>query len=500
MEVRDTLLKHVLEGLHEDLDTGSGSIFGDVSKFSNASSWTEETSGPMQEALQDRRNNASDIRYWLQLSQVFKKIPGSTHSDVVLGKFATRQTMVGRNVFLKDAMVRKGRRYIRSIIGDDPGEFLDLCRHGPGATAERVNHLDKYALLHQTPRTLPCGVIDPLGRLPQSSFKPSDTSRVVVVEKDYRGGRVIAAEPVVHQFLQQGLGRTMRERLIRSGCRHLDDASLHINRLTHRASTVATVDLSDASDWLSMRLVAALLPTKWLHALFSARTRFCQVGPQTVENRSAATMGNGFCFPLLTLICMCACHVSGARSHDYSVFGDDIIIADRYYDELVFVLACFGLHVNHAKSFRAESPFAETCGYDLWKPQAAQVRPKFLRSHVPTTSAYDIMKLCEFQQWCWLRGAKRSAGFVRTIAPDHKLASTTPLSGAWLSDHDTVRTRWNKATQVLEYQLPGGYVPRRPANLDGALEFLRWSSEKLDSYDDEVMSRDSSLRLRWTRV
>lgn len=500
MELRDTLLKHVLEGLQEDLDTGTGSIFDDASTFTDASQWTEKASGPMQEALQDRRNNASDIRYWLQLSQVFKKIPGSTHSGVVLERFTTRQKLVGRNVFLKDAMVRKGRSYIRSVIGDDPGEFLDLCRHGPGATAERVNHLDKYALLRQTPRTMPCGIIDPLGRLPPTSLVAAEASRVLVVEKDYRGGRVIAAEPVVHQFLQQGLGRTLRRRLIERGCRHLDDASLHIAMLTKRANTVATVDLSDASDWLSVRLLAALLPTKWLRALFSARTRFCQVGPRLIENRSAATMGNGFCFPLLTLICMCACHVSGAHPRDFSVFGDDIIIADRYYDELVFVLACFGLRVNHAKSFRAESPFAETCGYDLWKPQAAQVRPKFLRSHVPITSTYDIMKLCEFQQWCWLRGAKRTAGFLRKIAPDHKLASRDPLPGAWLSEHETVRTRWNKDTQVLEYQLPGGFVPQRPANLDGAFEFLRWSSEKLDSYESEVMSRDSRLRMRWTRV
>jgi hypothetical protein len=89
-------------------------------------------------------------------------------------------------------------------------------------------------------------------------------------------------------------------------------------------------------------------------------------------------MGNGFTFPLQTMIfsalvtaayriCGIKIHKPRERAHgNFAVFGDDIIVDHRVYDAVVDVLVILGFRVNRDKSFN-EGFFRESCGSDFYR-------------------------------------------------------------------------------------------------------------------------------------
>lgn len=87
-----------------------------------------------------------------------------------------------------------------------------------------------------------------------------------------------------------------------------------------------------------------------------------------------STMGNGFTFPLMTLLFCCAVRATydvmgypcDARRDDFAVFGDDIIVRKDCYAFITRMLNKLGFVVNDAKSF-SEGPFRESCGHDYFR-------------------------------------------------------------------------------------------------------------------------------------
>jgi hypothetical protein len=78
-----------------------------------------------------------------------------------------------------------------------------------------------------------------------------------------------------------------------------------------------------------------------------------------------SSMGNGYTFELESTIfagCVFAC-VPPSRWDDCSVYGDDLIVPQKYADRLVDCLETFGFKVNHKKSCLA-GRFFESCGTD----------------------------------------------------------------------------------------------------------------------------------------
>jgi len=98
-------------------------------------------------------------------------------------------------------------------------------------------------------------------------------------------------------------------------------------------------------------------------------------------------MGNGFTFPLMTLLIVAL--IYGFRRErrvcrrlwiDWSntcVFGDDIILPIDEYREFTAILSQSGLVVNHDKSY-FEGPFRESCGGDYWLGR--DVTPFYVKS------------------------------------------------------------------------------------------------------------------------
>lgn len=177
--------------------------------------------------------------------------------------------------------------------------------------------------------------------------------------------RCACKEPDINMWLQKGVGAYIRKCLRKTGI-NLNDQS--INRSLARKGSfdqsLATLDLSSASDSVSRELVALLLPVNWFTILDSIRSRVTNINGEEHRNEMFSSMGNGFTFELESLL-----FYTLARATAYfrgipgviSVYGDDIIAPTPLYHDLVWVLKYFGFSVNPDKSWH-EGPFRESCG------------------------------------------------------------------------------------------------------------------------------------------
>lgn len=132
-----------------------------------------------------------------------------------------------------------------------------------------------------------------------------------------------------------------------------------VHRVRIADQAIATIDLSNASDSISLELVEFLLP-KWLFRRICGTRASFVLGPDGsyYETKKVSSMGNGFTFELMTLILTCICRTLDPEA---TVFGDDIIIDSSKAQELMSLLQAVGLKVNISKSFW-DGPFRESCG------------------------------------------------------------------------------------------------------------------------------------------
>jgi hypothetical protein len=230
---------------------------------------------------------------------------------------------------------------------------------------------------------------------------PGSTSSFV--PKSAKTSRMISVEPTLNMFYQLGIGEIISKRLKRYF--GIDLATQpSINRyLAYVGSRVdssfgdgfATIDLSSASDSLSLKLCQELLPSEWFSTLVEFRSPFTtgSVGSKKFHAtlNMMSTMGNGFTFPLQTALFACAASAcismddqirscpkafTLGRPGTFSVFGDDIIVPGRNYARMLRLLAFMGCCPNEDKSFSTGS-FRESCGHDYY--QGYNIRPVFLR-------------------------------------------------------------------------------------------------------------------------
>jgi len=166
-------------------------------------------------------------------------------------------------------------------------------------------------------------------------------------------------------FIQKGIGNYFRK-CLRTHNINLNDQS--INRSLAREGSItgklATLDLSSASDSVSMGLVALLLPECWCTLLDSVRSPVTIIDGDEHLNHMYSSMGNGFTFELESLlffaITKACCYFRGSRGV-VSVYGDDIICPTDVVPELTYALSFFGFSVNSEKSYDS-GPFRESCG------------------------------------------------------------------------------------------------------------------------------------------
>lgn len=286
------------------------------------------------------------------------------------------------------SILLRAQQLIARVWGDPSFDVLFRhCGWGPGATAtltgESATTEDKMSEspMSITPSALPylrqvqksdllwlghllkCQV-DGQACLMPSYFNQIDWSRLLTVPKDAKTDRTIAAEPTGNIFLQKGVGGYLRQQLRRYGI-NLDDQTRN-QQLANISATakLATLDLSQASDTVSIGLCRALLPPSMFKVLDDLRTPAYKLNGTVKRFHKFSSMGNGFTFELETVIFWAlAKAVQECRSSKgpIGVYGDDIIVPQQIAGDVILVLESFGFKINEEKSF-VDGRFFESCG------------------------------------------------------------------------------------------------------------------------------------------
>jgi len=151
-----------------------------------------------------------------------------------------------------------------------------------------------------------------------------------------------------------------------------------------------TIDLSAASDSLSIETVSDLIPRDWFLLLSALRSPNYESEWGDGRYEKFSSMGNGFCFPLETLIFASLAYAVGEVTGDpvFRVYGDDIIVHQRAALLLIEILKFYGFSTNTDKTFLF-GPFRESCGADYF--EGVNVRPYSL-DFIPSTDR-DIYKI-----------------------------------------------------------------------------------------------------------
>jgi hypothetical protein len=231
-----------------------------------------------------------------------------------------------------------------------------------------------------------------------------EAARYDVVPKSISEMRSIEIGPSLTGFIQQGYDGFIRDRL--RAVWKLDLRDQFPNQRLARigsirgcqANSPCTIDLSSASDSICYALVGVLLPNAWFHTLKRLRASKITLPDGNVwELHKFSSMGNALTFSLQTLIfAACVRAILRARGHEgaeWRVYGDDIIVPYRVYDDVVNLLELFGFTVNSKKSFK-EGNFRESCGGDYL--HGTDVRALYLKK--PIISAVDVFKFCNLTQ------------------------------------------------------------------------------------------------------
>jgi len=304
------------------------------------------------------------------------------------------QWLVGWEMYTRFSLDvwRRARAICHSILGTRVpwDELPHGCSFGPGASLglprRKASHANKWEFSsHITDAALP--YYEAFRRWSNIDLPVElsivDGNRVTTVPKSWKTHRTIAIEPDWNAFLQRGVGVAIRRRLRKIGLLKPDAQKTHqeLAQLGSATGFLATLDLSMASDSVSLALCEALLPTEWFKWIVDLRSpRGYMTGGEVVDYAKVSSMGNGFTFELETLLFYClvsACFDKGDRAY-ISVYGDDIICPARKAERVMEILAEAGFSLNRDKSFW-KGPFRESCGGHYWR--GTDVTPFYLDGH-----------------------------------------------------------------------------------------------------------------------
>lgn len=381
-----------------------------------------------------------------------------------------------------------------------------LYRHGPGGVAEKLKANRKWvdllaALKNNASLAYLLGfdvgvfndslIIDhdnPYRGLPlfeSSSFHRSSTlamasegiAKLICVPKDSTSLRTITAEPVLKQFYQQGLGAYLRDSICK--CNVLSNSIALTDQSKNQVLAMegslngkyATLDLSSASDLLSVGLVSIVFGARPVFLEHALRSRSPQVdtGNGIHDMAKFAGMGNALTFPVqsvaFALIAISAILVQDGKEPSYAnarrasrnvrVYGDDIIVDADYAHQVCDWLTSFGLKINRKKSFLVGN-FKESCGVDAFK--GIDVTPVYVR-HEPVLSARDpdrIAALVSASNQFLMKGLHKTAEYLRSIVDSYirlPMVSRNSSSLGWHCRVDTtVAHKWDRKLQRLVFR------------------------------------------------
>lgn len=315
--------------------------------------------------------------------------------------------------------IARARRLVAFALGDFSWDAaLVHCSFGPGATTslsrQKAARQNKWELgTHITEHCLPLYLAfsryhngwDPTSR----KLEVVAGNRVTTVPKNAKTDRVIAIEPDWNMFFQRGIGGLIRKR-VRSRLGLLTPDAQYRNRELARIGSAdgsfCTIDLSSASDSISLALCEALLPPDWFRAMLHTRSHYGVVGDSQIQYEKISSMGNGFTFELETLL-FWALSRSVCKAGTIRVYGDDIVAPVGAAPDIISILEHCGFRVNRKKTF-VSGPFRESCGGHYHN--GTDVTPPYFRRPINTVPEYiraaNRISRAASQQFGFCRDAK----------------------------------------------------------------------------------------------
>lgn len=374
---------------------------------------------------------------------------------------------------------RVGRGLLARVFTRVDGEVANFGlrpAHGSGATANRLNGNAKYNNFEWTERmdrVFPSSEYlvpnvrfhSHLDRFVLREPGSEEPVRVIHVPKTLKTPRIIAMEPSYMMFMQQALWRELKVELESDpmvgpliGFTH-QSPNKDMARIGSIDGSLATLDLSEASDRVSNRLVLELTANHKSHlgeAVQACRSTHADVpGHGVIPLAKFASMGSALCFPFeamvfLTIVLLAVERVDGTpfrygdlkRLHGrVRVYGDDIIVPVEYVDSTVELLEQFGLVVNTKKSFW-NGKFRESCGGDFFA--GVDVTPVRAKHALPLDSgdAAGLNSWVEFRNRAYEHGYERTVqaldqwlvkalrGYYPVVGPDSPVLGRLDYSGS----------------------------------------------------------------------
>lgn len=233
------------------------------------------------------------------------------------------------------------------------------------------------------------------------TFVESDI--IQFVPKDATTDRPMAVGASLNMMLQLGVNEYITDALLGHGLNLRDQER---NQILARLGSLgsgqhcliageqfSTIDLSSASDTIAYKLVELLLPSDWFAFLCDLRHVSGELHGATLVYEKFSAMGNGFTFPLESLIfwavSKAAHEVNGipCNTSDIAVYGDDIIIRAKGASATIEALEWCGFKVNTEKSF-ITGCFKESCGADFW--DGLNIRPIHLKRKLDEKGLYYL--------------------------------------------------------------------------------------------------------------
>lgn len=455
---------------------------------------------------------------------------------------------------VRDSIQQVADRVSWSLGDFVPGDWR--FKHGPGAVANRSWDEYKYSFP---------GWSDLLGSVfPHSVFGLSapdlrddchDTLREVslclpaaklsAVPKDFKGPRLIASEPVEHQWCQQSIKDFLYDRV-----RHtvlglsidFNNQSLSAMAAIQASLTGAscTMDLSAASDRISCVLVSSLFRENipLLEAFRAVRTQFLithedKRAPKLHKLRKFSTMGSALTFPVQSIIFFCivvgvGLSLEGGRptqrnleklARKVRIFGDDLIFPVEWEPMVADALTALGLKVNKSKTFTG-SAFRESCGADAFR--GTLVTPNYIGLPCTKTQPETVESHVEILKNLLQRRLSRTFSYFESTIPadvrkylpwvDRQSPVLGILSPMGFQLHPTAKVRYNRALQRREFLalvLKDRGQKRIAEGIGNLLEFFTRAAADPDRYDSyrtirsgEVSDRGRKhkLALRWAPI
>lgn len=381
-------------------------------------------------------------------------------------------------------------------------------KHGPGSTADRLlgnRKFDQYEWTQRLERVFPFGeyaipnwryyyLLDRVQFLEPGAERPV---RVVSVPKTQEKPRVIAIEPTCMQYMQQAISRELVTLLESNsllsgmiGFTH-QEPNQFLAQEGSENGTLATLDLSEASDRVSWQLVRGLLGDfgNLSDAVEATRSTRADVpGHGVIPLTKFASMGSALCFPFEAMVFLtCVFHgickelnttmsISLIREmmDRVRVYGDDIVVPREFAASVISSLELFGFKVNRRKSFWSGF-FRESCGAEFYR--GGDVSISRVRRDLPSSRAdvQEVLSTVSLRNQLYWAGLWRSAEYLDGLLVEALrfypvVEEDSPVVGR----HSILGYQTDRMNEALQAPMVKGYVvstrtPSSECSGEGAL-------------------------------